>query len=219
MAGCCDPRGCDDVFGDRFARQMARKYRRRGLDDTAKWMLDFLSDPGMQGATVLEVGGGVGEIGIELARRGAAVVTTLELSDAYNGPAARLAADAGVSDRIHRRLLDIAVDGPWRNEPARCSPLTSSCCIASCAATRTSSLCSRRRRGSAVGGWRSATPIGTGPSASFAAVQNAGHAVMGREFRAYVHPPAAMEMVLERGGLRPVEHRAGRVWQAEAFAR
>ena len=28
--GCCDPRGCDGVFGDRFARRAARRYRRRG---------------------------------------------------------------------------------------------------------------------------------------------------------------------------------------------
>ena len=42
MAPCCDPRGCDWFFGSRFARRMARRYRKRGLGGTERRMVEFL---------------------------------------------------------------------------------------------------------------------------------------------------------------------------------
>ena len=96
---------------------MAGRYRKRGLDATARRMVGFLEQQGIEGATVLEIGGGVGEIGLELLRRGAERAVNLELSPAYDAEAARLAAEAGVQGRVERRLHDIAVD-PDAIEPA-----------------------------------------------------------------------------------------------------
>ena len=45
MAGCCDGRGCEDFFGGRFARRVASRYRKRGLDRTAARMVAFLEEP------------------------------------------------------------------------------------------------------------------------------------------------------------------------------
>jgi magnesium-protoporphyrin O-methyltransferase len=87
---------------------MARRYRRRGPDATATRLVDFLAAGDLTGATVVEIGGGVGEIGVELLRRGAASVTSLELSSTYDADARRLADEAGVGDRVERRILDIA---------------------------------------------------------------------------------------------------------------
>ena len=109
-SGCCDPRGCDRFFNRRFARRMARAYRKRGLDATAQRMVGFLEQEGIAGATVLEIGGGVGEIHLELLRRGAERAVNLELSPAYDADAARLASEAGVQDRVERRLHDIAAE-------------------------------------------------------------------------------------------------------------
>lgn len=108
MGGCCEPQGYDDMFGGRFSRHLAKRYRKRGLDKTAARMVAFLAEQGVDGASVLEIGGGVGDIQIELLRRGAARATNLELVDSYEDDARSLAADAGVSDRITRRQLDIA---------------------------------------------------------------------------------------------------------------
>src|SRR5918999_6367206 len=117
MASCCNPRGCERFFGKRFARRVARKYRRKGLDDTAQRMVDFLAERGLEGATVLEVGGGVGEIQIELLKRGAASAVNLELSPGYDEEAARLLREAGFEGRVERRLHDIA-SAPEAIEPA-----------------------------------------------------------------------------------------------------
>src|SRR5690348_17025435 len=110
MHGCCDARGCDRSFGPGFARRMAKRYRRRGLDKTAARMVAFAESHGVVDATVLEIGGGLGEIELELLKRGARSAVNLELSPAYDAEAAALFADAGLQDRAERRLIDIAVE-------------------------------------------------------------------------------------------------------------
>ena len=109
MSGCCDPRGCNDMFGPRFARHLASRYRKRGIDKTAARMVAYLVDQGVQGASVLEIGGGVGDIQLELLGQGASRTTNLELVDAYDTDATDLAETAGMRDRMTRRQIDIAV--------------------------------------------------------------------------------------------------------------
>ena len=60
-------------------------------------MLDFLTAQGLDGASVLEIGGGVGSLELELLRRGATRATNLELVDSYDDDAAALADEAGSS--------------------------------------------------------------------------------------------------------------------------
>src|SRR3954454_19936215 len=109
MSGCCNPRGCDAFFGERFAGRVAKRYRKRGLGRTAQEIVDFLAERGIEGATVLEIGGGVGEIQIELLKRGARRTVNLELSPAYEREARALLADAGMASRVERRRGGIAV--------------------------------------------------------------------------------------------------------------
>ena len=80
MDGCCGRDGYDQVFTNGFARRVARRYRSKGLDRTRQRVVDFLNDRGIDGASVLEIGGGVGEIQIELLRKGGASVTKVEIS-------------------------------------------------------------------------------------------------------------------------------------------
>src|SRR5215212_4266677 len=112
MAGsCCDPRGCDDFFSDRFARRVAKRYRKRGLGKTSACIVAFLEREGVTDATVLEIGGGVGEIQLELLKRGAGRAVNLELSPAYDAEARALVRAAGIDEaRVDRRLHDIAAD-------------------------------------------------------------------------------------------------------------
>ena len=85
MTSCCDTRGCDEFFTARMATRAADRYRKRGVDKTAQRMLGFLEEHGIEGATVLEIGGGVGELQIELLKRGATRTLNLELSGRLRG--------------------------------------------------------------------------------------------------------------------------------------
>src|SRR3954451_14807942 len=99
MAGCCNPRGCDQFFNPRFARRMAKRYRKHGLDKPARRMVEFLHSRGVDGASVLEIGGGIGEIQLELLKRGAERTVNLELSPAYEHEATELLREGGM-DRV-----------------------------------------------------------------------------------------------------------------------
>jgi cyclopropane fatty-acyl-phospholipid synthase-like methyltransferase len=105
VASCCNPRGCDRMFTARFARRTANRYRKRGLDKTAQRMVELVEQNGLEGATVLEVGGGIGDIQVEMLKRGAARTTNLELSPAYEAEARRLLADTGLTGRADRRIV------------------------------------------------------------------------------------------------------------------
>ena len=213
MAGCCDPRGYDKVFGAGFAKRTAKKYRRRGLDPAARRMVDFLAAEGLSGATVLEIGGGVGNIGVELLRRGAVSATTLELSSSYEDEARRLAREAGVADRVHRRVVDIVAE-PDGVEPADLVVLHRVvCCYPD----------HERLLGAAAVHCRSRLAFTHPPhnlvTRGLVAGENAMLAVMRRDFRAFVHPPAAMVEVVAARGFRPAYDHPGRIWQVKGLAR
>jgi hypothetical protein len=213
MASCCDPRGCDRFFGKRFARRVARRYRKRGLGKTERQMVGFLEAAGLAGASVLEVGGGVGELQVELLKRGAERATNLELSPAYDEEARRLLADSGLEERVERRLHDIAVD-PDGVEPADVVVLNRVvCCYPDY----------ERLLGAAAAHAQRALVFSYPPrnavSRAIVSVQNTGFRLARREFRVFTHPPEAMLAVLREHGLAPRFAHAGRVWQVAGVAR
>lgn len=213
MAGCCDPRGCDRMFGDRFAKRMAARYRRRGLDRTARRMVDLLAADGVQGATVLEIGGGVGAIQIELLRRGAASATNLELSPAYDAEATRLLDEAGLTGRADRRIADLATD-PGAVEAADVVILHRVvCCYPDHA--RLLGAAADRTRGRLVFSF----PPGSAAARAFVAGQNGLLRLSGQQFRTFAHPPAAMFAVLAEHGLRPALAHRGPVWRIATASR
>ena len=83
----------------------------------ASSMVEYLVSRDVQGADVLEVGGGVGAIQLELLKAGAASTVGVELSSGYEEAAQRLAEEEGFEDRITRRLGDF-VEHQHEFEPA-----------------------------------------------------------------------------------------------------
>jgi hypothetical protein len=65
MTGCqCECYGSQ--FGDKHAAKDLKRYRAKGPDKTTRLLLDALEAEGIQGASVLDVGGGVGVVHHEL---------------------------------------------------------------------------------------------------------------------------------------------------------
>ena len=213
MASCCDPSGYERVFGDRFARGLARRYRRRGLSRPEQRIVDFCADQGLEGATVLEIGGGVGELQLELLRRGAAETTNLELVDSYDEQANVLAASAGVADRMHRRRLDIAVS-PDEVEMADIVVLHRVvCCYPDYQRLLTAAADHARRVLVFSHPPRNALTRAT------AATQNAWFRLTGNSFRTFEHPPEAMLDVARSRGFDVTYRHARGVWQVAGLER
>jgi hypothetical protein len=213
MARCCNARGCDEFFGSRFAGRMAAHYRSKGLDKTARRMVEFLEAKGIGDATVLEVGGGVGEIEIELLERGARSAVNLELSPAYDAEAQRLLGENGLEGRAERRLHDIAID-PEVVEPADVVVLHRVVCCYPDYERLLAAAAGRARRLLVF-----SYPRRNAISRAWIGLLNLGFRIARKEFRTFVHPPAAMLAVLEAGGLGKEFSHGGLAWHVAGLER
>jgi magnesium-protoporphyrin O-methyltransferase len=213
MTGCCDPRGCDQFFGDRFADRAAKRYRERGLDRNARRMVEFLEQRGIEDATVLEIGGGVGEIQIELLERGARHAVNLELSPAYDAAARLLLRQHGFEDRVERRLCDLAVDGDVV-APADVVVLHRVVCCYPDYDRLLTAVAQHARRLVVF-----SHPPRNPASRLFFAATNLWLRLQRKDFRVFAHPPAALLAVLEQHGLRRTFNHHGLVWNVEGLER
>jgi magnesium-protoporphyrin O-methyltransferase len=203
---CCGRPGYDATFSDRFARRIARRYARRGLTKTQQRLVTFLAERGLDGASVLEIGGGVGEVHVELLRRGAAEVTNTEISTSYEQRAAELLEESGLTGRVTRRFVDIA-EAPDEVAPADVVVLHRVVCcyphydkLLSAAGSHAGRLL--------VFSYPPAGPV----TRAIMGWDNLVRRLRGNEFRSFVHPPRGMVAVLEAQGLRPTYRHRGWSW-------
>jgi 2-polyprenyl-3-methyl-5-hydroxy-6-metoxy-1,4-benzoquinol methylase len=213
MSGCCDSRGCNEIFGPRFARHLASRYRKRGVDKTAARMVAYLVDRGVDGASVLEIGGGVGDIQLELLGKGASRTTNLELVDAYDADAGELAESAGMRDRMTRRQIDIAAKPDEVEAHDIVVMHRVVCCYPDYERLLTAAADHAKRL------LVFSHPPRNWLTRSLTQLENVGHRVMGKSFRTFAHPPAAMVAIAEGRGMRTDYTYPGPVWQVVGLAR
>jgi len=176
-------------------------------------MVEFLELRGIEDATVLEVGGGVGEIQIELLKRGAARAVNLELSPAYEEEAKLLLREAALEDRAERRIHDIASD-PEGVEAADIVVLHRVvCCYPDY--ERLLGAAAQRTRRLLVFSY----PPRNAVSRLFIGAQTLVFRLLRREFRTFAHPPSAMLGVLGERGLRRTFAHHTLVWQVAGLER
>lgn len=101
MTSCCKPAEYRRFFNRKFARRDLDRYRRRGLAATERDLVTLCGN--VEGATILEVGGGIGALQLELLDAGAAAATNVELSGGYEEAAAELFAGR---ERVERVVAD-----------------------------------------------------------------------------------------------------------------
>lgn len=210
---CCDRSGYQTVFSDRFARRIARTYRKRGLNDTQLRMVSFLTERGIQDASVLEIGGGVGDLQIELLRRGAGTATNLEISRGYEAEAAALLQRSGMADRVSRRFVDIAAS-PDEVDPADVVILHRVVCCYPDYDRLLSAAANHARRLLVF-----SHPPRNVFTRALMRFENLMHRLRGSDFRAFVHPPAAMITVAEVSGLSVNYRHRGLSWHIVGLER
>ena len=211
MSCCCTPSGYDELFGEKQARRDARRYRKKGLHSPARWIVDSVRSRGVDGATVLEPGGGVGAIQLELLKAGAAQATVVELSAGYDKEAAVLAREAGVADRIERRLGDFAADGVGEADVVVLHRVV--CCYPDYEALLGAAADHGRR-----------VLVFTHPPRNIVSrfmfgAMNLVMRVRGKEFRAFAHPPEALVATVRGHGFEPFAYRRHGIWRGVALAR
>ena len=210
---CCTPRTeYGRFFNRRIARYDARRYRRRGLPQTARGLLG-LAGP-LEGATVLDVGGGLGTLGLELLERGAAHATNVELSSGYEDAAAALLAEHRLATQVERRVGDFVEEAGLVAPHDLVVLHRVVCCYPDAdALVSTAAAHARRRLLLTYPRERALTRLGARAVNLWLRLTRCG-------FRTFVHPVAAVVAAAEREGLA-LESRAadGLVWENAAFVR
>lgn len=211
MDACCgppdDPNRYDAVFDERFARRVARRYGAKGPTAVERRLVEFAVQHGVDGASVLEIGGGVGELQLELLARGAARTVNLELSHEYEREAERLIAAAGVASRVARSVgIDLArsPDSVPRADIVLLNRVV--CCYAEAEQLLTAAA-GRADRAIAF-----SHPPRTWITRLIAALENRMYRAGGRSYRAYIHDPKSLHDAVRRAGFEIVVTEPGFAW-------
>jgi magnesium-protoporphyrin O-methyltransferase len=175
-------------------------------------VVDFASEA-LDGGTVLEIGGGVGELQVELLARGASRATNLEISSSYEDEARALLAGAGLTERVTRRIVDIA-QAPGDVEPADVVVLHRVVCCYRDFPRLLSAAASHARRRLVF-----SHPADNLLTRTEFAAENIYRRLTRNSFRAFVHPPAAMIEVAEGEGLEATYRYHSREWDVVGLVR
>lgn len=201
------------MFGAKRAEDDARAYRRGGLDRDERRVVAFLKDRGVSGATVLEIGGGVGAIQLDLLGAGAASARNVEISPHYERSAHELAAESGVADRVVRTVADFAAVAATVAPADAVIVHKVVCCYPDMPGlVRPAAECARR--------WLVLTfPADRWWIRVGLRAGNAAQTLFGSRFHIFFHEPREIQAVAERTGLRPVLAQRGVFWQLLALER
>ena len=91
--------GCPNTFSTKDAEGDLKRYRKQGPDGTTRALIDAIVAEGIDGATLLDIGGGIGAIPLELLAAGAASATSVDATEAYVAIARGEAERRGYGDR------------------------------------------------------------------------------------------------------------------------
>jgi magnesium-protoporphyrin O-methyltransferase len=108
MDCCSTSRGLNRLFDERTARAEVKRYWRKGLDRHAGRIVAALAARGVAGASLLEVGAGIGGLHAELLKQGAAQAIDVDISEAYVAAAQSVAERLGIRERVEYRQADFA---------------------------------------------------------------------------------------------------------------
>jgi 2-polyprenyl-3-methyl-5-hydroxy-6-metoxy-1,4-benzoquinol methylase len=211
-----DACGCDEgfeIFDRKTAESDLARYREHGPDRTTRLLLDLIGREGVGGASVLDVGGGIGTIDHELLREGEARATLVDAA----APSLAMAREEA-QRRGHLDRLEI-VDGDF---VARASGVESAdivtldrviCCYPDMVSlVRLSAQRARRLYGLVL-------PRDRAILRAWLALQNAWFRLRGIRYRGFLHPNDRVDALVREAGLRPIREDRTFVWRVVVYER
>lgn len=108
---CCQCEGIEREFDAKEAEHEIEAYRKDGPAETTQILIDALSEQGVEGLSLLDIGGGVGAIQHAMLNAGGIAATAVEASTAFAQAAEDEALELGWSDKVevlHGNYVDLA---------------------------------------------------------------------------------------------------------------
>jgi 2-polyprenyl-3-methyl-5-hydroxy-6-metoxy-1,4-benzoquinol methylase len=97
---CCQCQGIATSFDEKYVAKKLKEYRKKGPKQTTRQLIEVLRAQGVQGNTLLDIGGGLGDIQHELLRAGVSQVINCDAASAYQGACRQEAERLGHAERI-----------------------------------------------------------------------------------------------------------------------
>ena len=213
MPTCCRGGACEEMFTPRQARKSLENLRKKGLGDLERDMVAAASAGGLDGARVLEIGGGIGALQSELLGAGAEGGEIVEIVGTYEPYARELARERGLEERTAFRVADV-LEEPDAVGPADIVLMNRVVCCTPDGVALTGRAAALARRSLVLSFPRDVVWL-----RAAARVMNAGLALFGRSFRVFVHPRDALVAAAEAEGLRLAGGGGGGPWEFAAFER
>jgi len=213
VSDCCTPKGYRQIFSEKSARAEARRYRRKGLDGTSRQITDLLKKRGVEGRTLLEVGGGIGAIEIDLLKAGVVRAVNVELTPTYEDAAGELLRESGLADRVERKVMDFTEVGTEVNAADIVVMNRVICCYPDM--PKLARAAADHARGVLVMTFpnnRWWTRLGL-------TFVNLGFRVIRMQFRVFLHPPDQILAAVEQSGFKTSLNERGLLWQVAALER
>ncbi len=211
---CCQYQAIEARFDQKYVLKKLKKYRKNGAKKTTMQLVEALRAEGFDGMTLLDIGGGVGEIQHEMLKLGLRHATECEASAAYLEACRQEAERLGHSERIDHiqgDFVEIAKDIP----PADIVTLERViCCYRDMPAlVNASAQKSRSFYGVVYPLDRWWVRLGA------ELYYNLRFWLQRIPMREFVHPSAAVEAVIRSNGLQRCFYRAMGPWQVAVYAR
>jgi hypothetical protein len=201
------------MFTERVARRDLARYRKRGLDRLERRMVDSVVAEGLAGVRVLEIGGGIGKLQVELLQAGAATGEVAEVVGAYEPYAEELVQERGLEERTAFVVADV-LEQPDAVAPADVVVLNRVVCCSPDGIELAAASARLARRTLVLSYPRDVVWVRLGVR-----VINLVQRVLGRSFRVFVHSPSALRAAAVAQGLDGSETGRGRLWEFTTLLR
>lgn len=204
------------MFDEESVRRDLADYREHGPQGPTKDLIQAIRKEGaaeLEGATVLDIGGGVGVIGHELVASGAGRLTAVDLSHSYLDAARDEATDRGYADRAEFRFGNFVELAPQLEDADVVTLDHVLCCYRDWRSLVSASTARARVLYGMVypvdrSWWRAASVLG-----------NLVLWVSRSDFRFHIHPDRAVDRFIRSAGFERRYRRGGFLWQTVLYRR
>jgi 2-polyprenyl-3-methyl-5-hydroxy-6-metoxy-1,4-benzoquinol methylase len=210
---CCQCQGIEAVFDAQLVAKELVTYRDKGPNQTTRILVEALKAEGIQGGSLLDIGGGVGAVQHELLSAGVRNATDVDASLAYLNAAKAEAQRRGLSDRLnfqHGNFVDIAAQIP----PADIVTLDRVICCYPDMEKLVSLSVGKVRQVYGLVYPRDVWWVKIGVK-----VVNFFFRLRKNPFRTFIHPTRAVEAIANAAGFQRCFYRHTLVWQVVVYSR
>jgi magnesium-protoporphyrin O-methyltransferase len=205
--------GIEEVFSQRYVSKELAHYRLRGPAKTTRMLVEAIKEAGIDGLTLLDIGGGVGAIQHELLYAGVKSAANVDASLAYINAARAEAQRRGYAERVSHHYGNF-VDLATNIDPADIVTLDRVICCYDDMEKLVSLSAGRARKIYGLVYPRDTWWVKIG-----LAVENFFSRLQRSPYRAFVHPTQTVEALVRNIGLKRTSYRQSFVWQVVVYTR